>query len=98
MVKQGWKQSNLTHLRHGSTDVAMPKLTLSFISAYNERVEPLMDGTVEAEGLEFIPTHSHPGETFWRQLKFQEFDIAEMSLSSYLIARSRGADMIAIPV
>src|SRR5258706_3372613 len=57
-----------------------------------------MDGTVEAEGLEFIPTHSHPGETFWRQLKFQEFDVSEMSLSSYLIARSRGADMIAIPV
>ena len=76
----------------------MPKLTLSFVSAYNERVEPLMDGTVEAEGLEFIPTHSHPGETFWRQLKFQEFDVSEMSLSSYLIARSRGADMIAIPV
>jgi len=76
----------------------MPKLTLSFISAYNERVEPLMDGTVEAEGLEFVPTHSHPGETFWRQLKFEEFDIAEMSLSSYLIARSRGADMIALPV
>ncbi|HEX9444078.1 MAG TPA: ABC transporter substrate-binding protein [Candidatus Binatia bacterium] len=76
----------------------MPKLTLSFASAYNDRVEPLMDGTVEAEGLEFIPTHSHPGETFWRQLKFQEFDVSEMSLSSYLIARSRGADMIAIPV
>jgi 4,5-dihydroxyphthalate decarboxylase len=76
----------------------MPKLTLSFISAYNERVEPLMDGTVEVEGIEFVPTHSHPGETFWRQLKFEEFDIAEMSLSSYLIARSHGADMIALPV
>ena len=76
----------------------MPKLTLSFASAYNERVEPLMNGTVEVEGIEFIPTHSHPGETFWRQLKFQEFDVAEMSLSSYLIARSRGADMIALPI
>jgi 4,5-dihydroxyphthalate decarboxylase len=76
----------------------MPKLTLSFVSAFNERVEPLMDGTVEVEGVELIPTYSHPGETFWRQLKFQEFDVGEMSLSSYLIARSRGVDMIAIPV
>jgi 4,5-dihydroxyphthalate decarboxylase len=76
----------------------MPKLTLSFVSAFNERVEPLMDGTVEIEGVELIPTYSHPGETFWRQLKFQEFDVGEMSLSSYLIARSRGVDMIAIPV
>src|SRR5712691_5178050 len=76
----------------------MPKLTLSFVSAFNERVEPLMDGTVEIEGVDLIPTYSHPGETFWRQLKFQEFDVGEMSLSSYLIARERGFDMIALPV
>ena len=73
-------------------------LTLSFISNYNERVEPLMNGTVKADGIEIIPTYSHPSETFWRQLKFQEFEVAEMSMSSYLIARSRGADMIALPV
>ncbi len=76
----------------------MPKLTLSFISAFNERVDPLMNGTVQAEGLEIIPTYSHPAETFWRQLKFQEFEVAEMSLSSYLIARSRGMAMMALPV
>ena len=76
----------------------MAKLRLSFISAFNERVQPLMDGTIQPEGLELIPTYSPPGETFWRQLKFHEFEIAEMSLSSYLIARSRGADMIALPV
>jgi 4,5-dihydroxyphthalate decarboxylase len=76
----------------------MPKLPLSFISAYNERVEPLMSGAVQAEGIELIPTYSHPAETFWRQLKYGEFDVAEMSLSSYLIAKSQGADMVALPV
>jgi 4,5-dihydroxyphthalate decarboxylase len=76
----------------------MAKLTLAFISAFNERVEPLMDGTIEADGIELIPTYSHPAETFWRQLKFHEFEVAEMSISSYLIARSQGADMIALPV
>lgn len=76
----------------------MAKLTLSFISAFNERVEPLMDGTVQPEGLELIPTYSPPSETFWRQLKFQEFEVGEMSMSSYLIARSRGMDMVALPV
>jgi 4,5-dihydroxyphthalate decarboxylase len=75
----------------------MAKLTLGFISAFNERVEPLMNGTVKAEGIELIPTYSHPAETFWRQLKFGEFEVAEMSMSSYLIARAQGADMIAIP-
>jgi len=76
----------------------MPKLKLSFISAFNERVDPLMSGFVEAEGIELAPTYSHPSETFWRQLKFQEFEVGEMSMSSYLIARERGFDMIALPV
>jgi len=76
----------------------MSKLRLGFISAFNERVEPLMNGTIEAEGIDLIPTYSHPAETFWRQLKFGEFEVAEMSMSSFLIARSQGADMIALPV
>ena len=76
----------------------MAKLLLSFISAFNERVDPLMKGVIEVEGLEIVPTYSHPSETFWRQLKFQEFQIGEMSMSSYLIARERGLDLIALPV
>jgi hypothetical protein len=29
----------------------MSNLTLGFISAFNERVEPLMNGTIQAEGI-----------------------------------------------
>ena len=76
----------------------MAKLKLSFISAFNERVDPLMKGAIGVEGIEIVPTYSHPSETFWRQLKFQEFQIGEMSMSSYLIARERGLDLIALPV
>jgi len=76
----------------------MPTLQLSFITAPNERVEPLISGAVAIEGVELITTYSDPSETFWRQLKFQEFEVSEMSLSSYLIAKSRGMDMIALPV
>ena len=76
----------------------MAKLKLGFISAFNERVEPLMNGAIQVEGIDLIPTYSHPAETFWRQLKFAEFEVAEMSMSSFLIARSQGADMIALPV
>ena len=67
----------------------MPKLQLSFVTAFNERVEPMIKGTIPIEGVELITTYSDPSETFWRQLKFQEFEISEMSLSSYLIAKSR---------
>jgi 4,5-dihydroxyphthalate decarboxylase len=76
----------------------MAKLRLNFISAFNERVEPLMQGIVQAEAIEIVPTYSHPSETFLRQLRDLEFPVGEMSMSSYLIARERGLDMIALPV
>ncbi|HET8562297.1 MAG TPA: ABC transporter substrate-binding protein, partial [Candidatus Binatia bacterium] len=76
----------------------MAKIQLSFITGVNERVQPLIDGPVQIEGVELITTYSDPSETFWRQLKFQEFEISEMSLSSYLIAKSQGMDMVGIPV
>jgi 4,5-dihydroxyphthalate decarboxylase len=76
----------------------MSRIKLSFISGANERVAALLDGTVEPEGAQLLVTLSDPSETFWRQLKFQEFEISEMSLSSYLIAKSHGFDMIALPV
>src|SRR5262245_2746809 len=75
----------------------MAILTLGFISAYNERVEPLMNGTIKVDSVELIPNYSHTADDLWGQLKFGEFEFAEMSMSSYLIARSQGADMIAVP-
>jgi len=76
----------------------MAQLRLSFIADYNERVEPILSGRIGVEGVDIVATHSDPSETFWRQLNFQEFEIAEMSLSSYVIARAQGMDMVAIPV
>jgi 4,5-dihydroxyphthalate decarboxylase len=75
----------------------MKRLTLSFATRINERVRPLVDGAVRPDGIELVPTISHPGETFWRQLRFGDFDVSEMSLSSLLVARSRGSDLVAIP-
>ena len=76
----------------------MTKLTLSFIAPDNERTRPLLDGVVQPEGIQLITTRSMGNETFWRQLKFQEYDISAMSISSYIIAKLQGTDMIAIPV
>ena len=76
----------------------MEKLQLSFISASNERIALLLDGTVDVEGIDLMWTNSDPSETFWRQLKFEEFEVCEMSFSSLLIALANGADMVAIPV
>lgn len=72
-------------------------LNLSFASAVNERTRPIMDGTVSPEGITLHRVLSDPAETFWRMLKFGDFDISEMSISSLLMAKERGADLVAIP-
>jgi 4,5-dihydroxyphthalate decarboxylase len=75
----------------------MKRIQLSFGTRVSERVRPLVDGRVQPQGIELIPTFAHPGETFWRQLRFGDFDVSEMSLSSLLIAKSQGSDLVAIP-
>ncbi len=76
----------------------MAKLKLSFVTGRHDRVAPLIDGEVEVEGAELVPTVSDASETFWRQLHFGEFDVSEMSLSSFLIARERGLEGGYLPV
>jgi 4,5-dihydroxyphthalate decarboxylase len=75
----------------------MPKVTLSLIATKNDLLAPLTSGEVPVEGADIITTLSDPSEAFWRQLHFAEFDIAEISLSSFLIAREKTGDMIAVP-
>src|SRR5580692_260617 len=77
----------------------MKKLKLTMACGRYDRTQPLIDGRVEPEGVDltFIPLR--PGETFWRMLNHEEFDVSEMSLSSYTILRSEGdTRFIAIPV
>lgn len=56
----------------------------------NPRLEPLLDGTVSPQHihLEFVVTS--PPELFYRNLKYDEFDLFEMSLSEYIMSRERG--------
>jgi len=64
-----------------------------------DRTQPLIDGRVEPEGVDLTFLPLRPGETFWRMLNHGEFDVSEMSLSSYTILRSEGdTRFIAIPV
>jgi len=74
-------------------------LTLSFACPPYDRILPLAYQGVVPEGirLNYLPLEVE--EIFWRQLRNQEFDISESSLSSYVMLRSRGDErFIAIPV
>ena len=75
------------------------KLQLSIAMTSNPRTRPIFDGTVQAEGIELIATPLHPSEMFWRQLKFADFDVSELSFSSLSMAKARGDDrFVGLPV
>jgi 4,5-dihydroxyphthalate decarboxylase len=75
------------------------KLQLSLAIASNPRSWPILDGTVKADGIELVPTILHPSEMFWRQLRFADFDVSEMSFSSLMMARAGGDERwIGLPI
>jgi 4,5-dihydroxyphthalate decarboxylase len=56
-------------------------------------------GLVPVAGVDLNYLVMEPEEIFWRMLRHEEFDAAELSLSSYVMERSRGVDRFtAIPV
>jgi 4,5-dihydroxyphthalate decarboxylase len=75
------------------------KLQFSIGITSNPRTWPIIEGQIEPDAIELIPTVLHPSELFWRQLRFAEFDVAEMSVSSLMMAKSKGDDrFLGIPV
>ena len=78
----------------------MGKLQLSLALVANDRSLPIINRKAVPEGIDLNITVSQaPGEIFWRQLHFQEFDIAEMSFSDTLMLISRGnRDWVMLPV
>src|SRR5690349_24136545 len=83
--------------------MAKPKLTIA-LSHYDRHV-PFFDGTVQPEQVDLnvlivgqSDRQRNGEERHERMLQQGEFDVAELSLSSYLMAKSRGMPFTAIPV
>jgi len=63
-----------------------------------DRTAALFDGRAPIEGCDVTAVALEPEESFHRAFKFQEFDVTEISMSSYLVTLSRGeAHYVAIP-
>jgi 4,5-dihydroxyphthalate decarboxylase len=72
---------------------------LTYGGGLYDRTAALFDGRVQPEGIDlnFVPLR--PSEVFWRMLKFQEFEVSELSCANYFVLRSRSeTPYIAIPV
>src|SRR5919202_4116006 len=77
----------------------MAKLALTLGCWNYDRTRALLDGTVKPGGIELVYLNMPVEETFFRMARFREFDVAEMSLSSYTVSLNSDAKpFIAIPV
>ena len=65
-------------------------IQLSVGMAPNPRTWPLFAGRVKPDGIDLIMSPIHASELFWRQLRFGDFDLSDMSFSSLLIAIAHG--------
>ncbi|MEW2521364.1 ABC transporter substrate-binding protein [Actinacidiphila alni] len=77
----------------------MAPLHLTFACGDYDRTRALAEGTVRADGIDLTYLRLPVEETFFRMLRHREFEVAEMSLSSYVLSlRADPAPFVALPV
>ena len=77
----------------------MSKLKLTFGCWNYDRTRALMDASVQPDGIDLNYLNMPVEETFFRMLRHKEFDVAEMSLSSYTVSMFNEAKpFVAIPI
>ena len=79
----------------------MSKLRVNFACWEYDRTEALGSGRIEPEGIDLNYITLPVQETFFRMLRFHEFDASEMSLASYVLSldgKKEISPFIAIPV
>ncbi len=68
----------------------MAKLNLSVAVRDYDRTRPLFDGSVQIDGVDPVFMSLPPEEIFFRAFRNAEFDICELSLSSFTVKTAQG--------
>lgn len=77
----------------------MSKLQLSIAVGNYDRMRPLVDGEVQIDGVDPVFMLQDPEEIFFRAFRHADYDICELSLSSYSVKTAAGTSpYIAVPV
>ena len=77
----------------------MSDLKLSIAMGDYDRTRPIVDGRVRIDGVDPTCMLLSPEEMFFRAFRYQDFDVSELSLSSYCVSVASGdPHYIAIPV
>ena len=76
----------------------MSKLQLSVAVGNYDRVRPLVDGAVQIDGVDPVFMHLPPEEIFFRAFRSRDFDICELSLSSFTVKTTeRNCPYVGVP-
>lgn len=77
----------------------MSRLPLSVAIGDYDRIRPLVDGTVRIDGVDPVFSILDPEEIFFRAFRYADFDICELSLSSFTVKTATGdCPYVGIPV
>jgi 4,5-dihydroxyphthalate decarboxylase len=68
----------------------MGVLQISLSTSDNDRTRAIFDGRAPIEGCDVNSVSLGPEESFHRAFKYNEFDVSEISLSSYTMTAARG--------
>ena len=77
----------------------MPGLRLSIAVGNYDRTRPIADGLVPIDGVDPVFLLLEPEEIFFRAFRHAEFDVCELSLSSFTVRTARGDNpYVGVPV
>jgi 4,5-dihydroxyphthalate decarboxylase len=76
----------------------MSKLQLSVAVGNYDRVRPLIDGAVQIDGVDPVFMNLPPEEIFFRAFRSMDFDICELSMSSFTVKTAeRNCPYVGVP-
>lgn len=77
----------------------MSRLEITYAASDYEHTRDLTRGDIQAEGIDLRYLNLQIEETFFRFIKFREWDVSEMSFGKYIALKSQDDDTVtAIPV
>lgn len=77
----------------------MTRLHLTFACGDYDRTRALEEGTIRPDGIDLTYLRLPVEETFFRMMRHREFEVAELSLSSYVVSLQKDpAPFVALPV
>jgi 4,5-dihydroxyphthalate decarboxylase len=76
----------------------MPDIELTFAASSPLRLQPLIEGAIQPEGIHLTSSQIPAGRLFWLVPHSDPFDVTEMSLTGYLWGIQHGKEWVALPV